>query len=371
MTAVEIPCIEAKQHGRSIYVCTMSAYDLSNLYNSGVIAVDSWSPQHQDGYQRMPVVTRARKFARYVATKGISPTTILMYLREPNNGIVFKNGKLTIPIPEKIENPLLFLVDGQHRTLGLSQGFEMGLFDKNLELEIPVTILVKDSRINPLVEEASQFVTINTEQKRVRTDLANQLLLNIRSELKEEIEQTTLLDFGTRKEIAPYATSITNTLSEDPTSPWFEKIVRPSTPRAASGLPSQGQFEDSLLDGYVGDSIINYGVSAGYTVGELVTVLKNYWSAVFELLPNTIKEPEKYYVTKTIGIHALNALIPSVFHVKRLEKVPTKDAFKKVLGKMDAFNETFWSSNGEVGSYGGGKVAFKNLTVDLHKQLLE
>ncbi len=370
MKSVEVACIEAKQHGRSIYVCSMSASDLANLYNLGVIAVDSWSPQHQDGYQRMPVITRARKFARYIATKGISPTTILMYLRDPKNGIEFKNGKLTIPIPERVERPLLYLVDGQHRTLGLSQGFEMGLFDNQLQLEIPIAILVKDNRVNPLIEEASQFVTINTEQKRVRTDLANQLLLNIRSELKDEIEQTTLLDFGTRKELTPYATTITNILSEDPESPWFERIVRPSTTRAASGLPSQGQFEDSLLDGYVGDSIIGYGVSAGYTVGELVTVLENYWRAVFELMPKTIEEPEKYYVTKTIGIHSLNALIPSIFHIKRLDKVPSKDDFKKVLGRIDLFSESFWSAGGDVGSYGGGKVAFKNLTVDLHKQLL-
>lgn len=370
MKPVEVPCIEAKQHGRTIYVCSMAAKDLANLYNLKVIAVDSWSPQHQEGYQRMPVETRGRKFARYIASKEISPTTILMYLRDPENGIEFKNGKLTIPIPEKIEKPLLYLVDGQHRTLGLAKGYEMGLFDNQLQFEIPIAILVRDDHVNPLIEEAKQFRTINMEQKRVRTDLANQLLLNIRSELKEEIGQTTLLDYGTRKELTPFATTITNILSEDSDSPWFEKIVRPSTTRAASGLPSQGQFEDSLLDGYVGDSIIGYGVSAGYNVGELVTVLKNYWKAIFELMPQAIQEPEKYYVTKTVGIHALNALIPSIFHIKRLNKVPSKDDFKKVLSGMDSFSEAFWSAGGEVGAYGGGKSAFKNLTVDLHKQLL-
>lgn len=370
MEHLQIPCMRANQNGRTLYVCTIRAKELADLYNRKIIAVDVWSPQNPDGYQRMPVVTRARKYARYVANRGVTPTSVLMYLRDLNNGVKFKDGILTIPKPNQIEKPLLYLVDGQHRTLGLSEGFEQGYFDNKIELDIPVVILTKGP-MDPYIEEASQFVTINTEQKRVRTDLANQQLLKIRSALKDIINKDSLMEIGSKKEITPYATAITNFLTEDIDSPWYEKIVRPSTPRASSGLPSQGQFEDSLLDAYIGDSIIGYGISAGYTVGELVTVLKNYWGAIFEIIPGAIERPEEYYVTKTIGIHALNALLPSIFHIKRLSKIPDKNEFFKVLSKIELLAEQYWVAKGEVSTYGGGKSAFKTLTIDLHKQLLQ
>ncbi len=293
-----------------------------------------------------------------------------MYLRDLDNGVKYKDGMLTIPMPKQIEAPLLYLVDGQHRTLGLSEGFEQGYFDEKIELDVPVVILTKGNA-NPYIEEASQFVTINTEQKRVRTDLANQQLLKIRSATKDIINKDSPIEIGSKKEITPYATAIANYLTEDVDSPWFEKIVRPSTPRASSGLPSQGQFEDSLMDAYIGDSILGYAISAGYTVGEIVSVLKNYWGAIFEIIPGAIERPEEYYVTKTIGIHALNALLPSIFHIKRLNKIPDKNEFYKTLSKLEMFSEQYWVAKGEVGTYGGGKSAFKTLTIDLHKQLLQ
>jgi hypothetical protein len=162
-------------------------------------------------------------------------------------------------------------------------------------------------------------------------------------------------------------------LVEDEDSPLYGIITRPNSPRATSGLPSQGQFEDSLLDSFVSDSVIGYFTASGYTVGEVVGVLKNYWSAIFARMPNVLEEPDKYYVTKTIGIHALNGLLPSLFILCRahLKRVPSVEEFKKVLNS-DNFSEPFWTVGMEgAGSYGGGKVAFKNLTIELHKQLLD
>jgi len=374
MNAMNIPCIRVNQHGRTIYVCSIPAVKLAELYSKGIVSVDAWSQTHPDGYQRAPVITRARKFTRYVQKEGISPTSILLYQRDTDNGIAFKDGLLTIPVADRVDKPLLYLVDGQHRTLGLKEGFEQGMLDEKMTFEVPISILVKgENTKNPYREEAAQFVTINTEQKRIRTDLASQQLLKIRSVDKDEITRSTTLSLETKKGYGPYATAITNFLVEEKDSPFYEKIVRPNTTRAASGLPSQGQFEDSLLDTYISDSVIGYFAASGYSVGEVVSVLKQYWNAIFSRMPNVLEEPEKYYVTKTIGIHALNGLLPSMFMLFRgkLKKIPTTDEFYRVL-TSDAFNESFWMVGSEgAGSYGGGKAAFKTLTKELHRQLLD
>jgi DGQHR domain-containing protein len=372
MTDVKIPCLKVSQHGRTIYVCSIPAVQLADLFVKKIISVDEWSPSHQEGYQRAPVITRARQFTRYITKGGISPTSILLYQRDAKNGVVYKDGHLTIPVPDHVEHPLLYLVDGQHRTLGFREGFEQGMMDEKIDFNVPISVLVKGDTIkNPFIEEAEQFVTINQTQKRIRTDLAAQKLLMIRSVDKDQITKDTALTLETKKGYGPYATTITNMLAEDEDSPFKGYIIRPNSPRATSGLPSQGQFEDSLLDSYVSDSVIGFFTASGYKVGEVVAVLKNYWSAIFARMPNVLNEPEKYYVTKTLGIHSLNGLLPSLFILCRgqLKRVPTVEDFKKVL-KSDNFEESFWTIGSEgAGSYGGGKRAFKNLTIDIHNQL--
>lgn len=373
MAEMKFPCIKGGQHGRTYYTCVIPADKLSELYSTGIITADIWKPDHPEGYQREPVRQRARKFGNFVAGGGISPTSLLMYQRDLQNGVKFFNGEILIPI-KKSNEPLLYIVDGQHRALGLEDGFTRGVIDNTLKFEVPVIILLKDTE-DPYIEEAQQFVTINSTQKRVRTDLANQQLLKIAQKggkLKGVITNGTIIDVSAPKDILKlYATHVTNALTDDSNSPLYGKIVRPATARADSGLPSSSQFEDSLLDNYVEGSVMSFAANRGYAIGELVELLKNYWAAIFELLPNTLEKPSEYYVTKTIGTHALNALLPSIFNLKGLKKVPTKDDFKKVLSTLEYMsNEDHWGKGGSIGDFGGGKGAFKRLTKDLHTNLL-
>jgi DGQHR domain-containing protein len=374
MAEMEFPCIKAGQHGRTYYSCVIPADKLSELYSHGIIGVDVWKPEHREGYQREPVIQRARKFGSYVAAGDISPTALLLYQRDLSNGVTFNDGKLIVPI-KKAAEPLLYLVDGQHRALGLKDGFTRGALDESLKFDVPVVILLKGSK-DPYIEEAQQFVTINSTQKRVRTDLASQQLLKIAEQgggkLKGMITSGSVIDVGAPKDVLKlYATYVANALTDDPTSPLYGKIIRPAAARADSGLPSSSQFEDSLLDNYVEGSVMSFAANRGYTIGELTELLKNYWAAIFELLPSAVESPSEYHVTKTIGTHALNALLPSMFNLKRLKKVPNKDDFKKELSTLEFMtDESHWGKGGSIGEYGGGKGAFKRLTKDLHTNLL-
>jgi DGQHR domain-containing protein len=374
MPEMEFPCIKSGQHGRTFYTCVIPSDKLSELYCKGIIGVDVWKPDHPKGYQRLPAIQRAKKFGLYVKGGGISPTSLLMYQRDLSNGVSFTDNKLIVPIKDVTE-PLLYLVDGQHRALGLKEGYLGGTFDDSLKFDVPVVILLKGN-IDPYVEEAQQFVTINSTQKRVRTDLASQQLLKIAESgggiLKGAITPGSVIDVGATKEVLKlYATYVANALTDDPNSPLHGKIVRPAAARAESGLPSSSQFEDSLLDNYVEGSVMTFAANRAYSLGEIVELLKNYWGAIFELLPSALESPSEYHVTKTLGTHALNALLPSMFNLKRLKKVPSKDDFKKILSSLELIaDEDLWGKGGVIGEYGGGKGAFKRLTKDLHTNLL-
>lgn len=374
MPEMQFPCIKAGQHGRTYYSCVIPADKLSEMFSLGIIGADVWRPEHKLGYQREPVRQRARKFGTYVADGGISPTSLLLYQRNLSNGVEFNNGKVMIPIAKSNE-PLLYIVDGQHRAFGLEDGFSRGALNESLKFDVPVVILLKGDE-DPYIEEAKQFVTINSTQKRVRTDLASQQLLKIAEQgggkLKSVLSSGSVIDGSASKDVLKlYATYVSNTLTEDSTSPLYGKIVRPATARADTGLPSSSQFEDSMLDNYVEGSVMSFAANRGYTVGELTELLKNYWAAIFELIPSAVETPSEYYVTKTIGTHALNALIPSIFNLKRPKKVPNKEEFKKILSTLEFMtDESQWSKGGAIGDYGGGKGAFKRLTKDLHTNLL-
>ena len=376
---VKIPCVRAIQHGRMLYVGAISAHDLALLYGTETAKVDIWDPSHEVGYQRALSPTRARRFGRYLSDGSVSPTGVVMYQRNPDNGIEYRDGVLHVPLPadgEKAADPLLYIVDGQHRTFGVSEAFREGWLDKSTEANIPVTIMVNDAEtaMDPLLEEATQFLVINTEQKRVRTDLAHQIILRQTASAHGKIKDSSRIPSGlTRDDQVPYATAITNRLSERSGSPWIDKIVRPNVQRNTTGLPSQGQFEDALLDNYLGlGSVISWAAGSGLTVGEATEVLSNCWTAVFELCPEPGENPDSYVLTKTAGIHAVNGVLPAIFSARRnLPRVPSVADFREILQSMgNVFTDDFWeASSGEAATHGTGKKSFKELTKSIFEAL--
>ncbi|MHB8351223.1 MAG: DGQHR domain-containing protein [Thermoplasmata archaeon] len=372
---VEIPVVSAQQFGRTMYVGAVSAADLARLYDSGTAMVDVWdpnSPKGKEGYQRVLSRTRARKFGRFLGEKNLSPTSILIYVRDPDSGVEIHGDRLVVPVIENAQKDpdraLLFLVDGQHRTYGISEGFKEGWIAPEPSVDLPVTVIFSESASveDPILEEAHQFLTLNNEQKRVRTDLAHQLILRKENAGKGTIRDGTTIPSGVPvRHLLPYITAAANQLSEKPGSAWHDRIVRPNTSRNTTGLPSQGQFEDSLLDNYLGmGSVASWAGGSGFTVGELVQVLSNYWEAVFDLCPGAVSDPDSHVLTKTAGIHALNGVLPALFAQRRnLPRIPSAADFKSVLKTMgNVFEDDYWSSTtGEAAGYGTSKKSFKEL----------
>ena len=370
---VRIPVVGGEQNGRTYYVGVVPATMLARLFDSGVVRVDIWGPGNPQGYQRTLSETRSRRFGKYLGDGNFSPTSVLLHIRDPASGVRVSDGTMIVPLPpegEKAPKPLIYLYDGQHRTSGVSHGLSEGAISPERRIDLPVTVWVDDEsdEDDARFQEADQFYTINTQAKRVRTDLAHQILLKAREAKKSKIAASTEIPIGlTKDELVPFATHVTNELSLRSSSSLAAKIIRPNVARNTTGLPSQGQFEDSLLDNYLGSgSVMTWAAGAGLSVGSVIELLSNYWGAAIELGTEADDDPNESFLLKTIGIHALNGALPSIMGRCRLAGVPTKDKFKEILGKLSAFSDgTFWSTKGEAGDYGGGKKAFKSLAKDI------
>src|SRR5437867_6786382 len=124
------------QNGRPLFLTWMLTKDLRlkepDDNSPGGTRVDIKSRDNPDGYQREPSSTRAKAFGRYIGrAKGISPTAILLSLRSsvslstdsskknyPRFDFEDKeSGYGTLTIPDDMS---LWLVDGQHRVLGMN-----------------------------------------------------------------------------------------------------------------------------------------------------------------------------------------------------------------------------------------------------------
>jgi|SRR2546427_1459689 len=375
---IRIPVVKGEQNGRTIYVGLIPAKELARMYDCGVAKVDIWGPGNPRGYQRTLSATRARSFGRYLGEgRNLSPTSVLLHIRGPGNGVRLDGGSLIVPLPPKGETspkPLIYIVDGQHRSFGISYAMSEGAIEDGRQVDIPVTVWMDDTNdeSDSRLDEAEQFETINTEAKRVRTDLAHQILLKTEESKKGKFSESSEMPIGkTREELVTLATFITNELAQRTASPLFAKIVRPNVPKNTTGLPSQGQFEDSILDNYLGSgSVVTWAAGAGLNAGSVIKLLSNYWGAIFELRPEALKNPEEYFLTKTLGVHAMNGVLPAMISRCHLPSVPSEDKFKEVLGELEAFtDDDFWTTGGQAGNYGGGKKAFKALAKDIVESL--
>ena len=123
------------QNGRPLFLTWMLAKDLRlkepEDTSPGGIRVDMKTRDNPDGYQREVSETRANAFGRYIGRAGgISSTAILLSLRSavtvgaeskkdnPRFDVEEKDsGYGTLSIPDDIP---LWLVDGQHRVLGMN-----------------------------------------------------------------------------------------------------------------------------------------------------------------------------------------------------------------------------------------------------------
>lgn len=338
-----------KQGNDTFYVGVMKVKD---MLQSG--QVDMFIAGHPDGYQRALSAARARAFGRFIDDGNLSPSSILLNIRE---GEVTEAPEGTLNVPEEAS---IWIVDGQHRVEGLRFAVER---DPEInDLEFPVVIMHQPSSY----EEARQFVIINKTQKGVRTDLAQRFLMQaIKQEGRDKLmaarDQRGVLG-GILKDVewVTRAIEIADILNGDKTHPWYGKIRLPNAPKNGTTV-AQGSFTNSL------EPVLKDSFFLGKNVQSIASALGNYWDAIYELCEATFENPKEYVIQKTTGVFVLHKIFPRVSefcHDDKGNRVLTKEKIKSVLKGLPFMSADYWENNGTAGMRGTSQKAFASLVME-------
>lgn len=339
------PAIQIAQSGKRMFLTYMRGKDVVN----GISKPDAWTPHNKTGYQRVPVQSRFRKIARYLMGKEgadpLLPQAVLLNVRDKGMKFIPTNGQ-EVGILEIPESVTLYEVDGQHRFGGIRYAVEQD--PKLAEFQVPVVI----TEGLPLLNEAVLFFLVNTEQKRVSTDLAQRLI-----EQQMEDEGLRLQIVASGKDWIPKATKIVDSLLSAPDNPWTNKIGIPGL--KISKVPMKQVSFVSSLKPILTNPI--YGHLEPEDMGKL---LLRYWEALNEVYSEAIADPEEHVIQKTAGVFPLHTIATEVFEMVRTAHGRiTKEALVEVFREMDASiskefdgGSLFWHRrDGEAGKYGGAK----------------
>lgn len=264
------------------------------------------------GYQRAPERPRGLAFASFLETnlrKGeiVFPGTILLAYRGGINAQQVDGHFWQIELPEK-----LYVVDGQHRLLGLKIAIEERNFLEAAELEIPVLLIENSTELL----EAELFRIINETAKKVRTDLARRILA-LRLQKQSLAADKNPMYQKRSWEVA--AARIIDILSNDPESVWFGRIQLPNQPRRSTHTIRDKSFGDSLRP------LLKAHPFVYYKPETLARGINEFWLGVKKLMdeapdkdehPHPFEKPEEYVLLKAIpGVFAMHIVLEYLWSV--------------------------------------------------------
>ena len=335
-----LPCV---QNGTTYYVGVAKVGAILQNY-----AVDVWSPANQGGYQRDVSKPRARAFGRFIAKGGNSPATILINVRDVD--LVERGGMVELPTEHKA-----WLVDGQHRVVGLSE--VQNEFPHVLDVEFPVII----TNFRDSYDEAMNFLIFNKTQKGVRPDLAERIIqeaIEKRGKVKltndrEQgvIPRSILSDLEWR----PKATNIMDRLNADERSAFYQRVRFPNSPKGET-VVNEISITDSLKP------ILKDEILGDFNTENLASALINYWGAIKSLCPDAFDNHAEYVIQKTTGVFALHQVFTTVARYCRRSDGAMDLREETILGVLsqvpEQFAPEFWHSDGTAGLMGSSRKSY-------------
>jgi DGQHR domain-containing protein len=204
---LERPFIHITQNDKSIYLTSLKAKDLTDISYVSIRGIDNES----GAVQRMLNPKRIEGIKDFFINDGDMPSNIIINWASRNE-IIFDGN--TMKIPDVTASAQL--IDGQHRVAGLKAAIEEDAAIGNTD--IPVAIY-----INLTTQDcANIFLSINTEQKPVPRSLVYDLY---------QLAGDALID-----PVINRARDIVDFLNDEPSSPYFQQIKKPGTPRRKGGI---------------------------------------------------------------------------------------------------------------------------------------
>jgi DGQHR domain-containing protein len=259
------------------------------------------------GYQRPEVRAHVKEITQYLDSDSpVLPNAIILAI---SSSVKFKQirgskvgdglteaGTIEISVPRPGEARPAFIVDGQQRLLALQAA-------KNKLFPVPVAAFVADT----VDEQRDQFVRVNSSRP-LPPSLVTELLPKISTPISPRLSAKRL------------PSALVEQLNQDPTSPFFQLIKRPSGKHGVGDR--QAVVTDTSLVEAIRESLASPS-SCLYPFRNLTTgdtdtdgiwaVLLCYWTAVRETFPDAWgKPPTKSRLMHGAGIRAMGRLMDRV-----------------------------------------------------------
>jgi len=304
-TPIKFSCVTASQG--DVQLALFSA-DAKQLF--GIVDINRRDPDKKKGYQRTLSLARVNSVVKYIRSKKPMPLSILVSF---DDATLSSDGTL-LTVPNRKNAG--WVIDGQHRL--------SGAFESNQKIDLPVVAFLD----LPVEKQVEQFVTINREAKGVPTSLYYDLLPQLphaKSDSKQSKER---------------ASDIGNQLKREEGSPFFNRIVIMTSPRA-------GEMSLTNFVRKVGPLVSRKnGKFSLYTELEQRKIIDNYFRALTHVFPRTAKEDSPIFF-QTVGFGAVMNVLPTVFDLslKRSKGFTVEDA-TRLLKEIDDFNFDQWREMG-------------------------
>lgn len=358
MGTLKIRALRLEQSGNTLYVTRMRAGDIVRISH-----VDYWvpgKPDNKQGYQREPRQSRLRRTAKFLMGK-LYPTTLLptAVVLNARGRLHFENEKDGVGTLTLRENEKLWIVDGQHRIGGFKHALEEMEAVQFEDFQLPVVITEKLEKY----DEMLQFYVINTEQKPIRTDLANRLL---QQQAGKTEGFTRILEQGSEWKVR--ATAVTDRLNANANSVWYNRIQAPNQKKNANHVVKEISFTTSLKPIVSGAFLL-----AKLHVDQTAELLARYWTALADLVPEAFEDVDQYVIQKTPGVFSLHSVFPLVFELARSRGGnATQASFLEVIRPMieaEGGAEFWLSENDDGASQFGSMKGFRILAHRLESHL--
>jgi DNA sulfur modification protein DndB len=299
------------------------AFAPANLLHSMSFA-DVLNEHTGEGYQRKFNKKHSADFRKYIRTAFASTIPLTFNLR-PESQQAWRFEKAsdgsTCLVVAAGNTRVLSQVDCQHRLGSLG------------DLEIPLAFMTFIGL--PLKEEMSIFNVINSKAKGLNASLLDyhetKLLGNIATEKPELF--------------------IAIKMNDDEGSPWFKQLDLGGTRIIGLSRRASLRTMQSATKRFLRKSGILTGPQKR-TVEEAYSVLNAFWTSVTNLLKEAWQNPRKHFVTKGIGVYALNELAADLYReALSASNTPDQTYFSRVLAPFIC--DIDWSHAGPLKGFGG------------------
>ncbi len=345
--------IKLEQNNITMYLASLKITEIKELLDKRQLIVDVYDPANptgKEGYQRGIDETRLNDIAYFLSKKieilpSLLPSSIILNCRKRET-IRYNERDSVITIDD---DTVFHVVDGQHRIRGLQRS-------KIPKYEIPVTII---EGLN-IAQEAGQFLTINTKQKKVRPDLQLRILYH-----QDRTNTRKLIDILGVENWKLEALTLCIALNDKNESPWRNLILRPGEKKEGLWKPiTEANFVDTLKSFCSSESSIKH-----LPLEEKEKFLIQYWNEIRKIYEKAFTEADgpDYSLTRGLGAGIFNSLAPVIYNLTISKNDDVSSILEPLKKKIPL--EDWRRPRGKIAKLSSSQKTYKTVAEEILKKI--